>query len=412
MKIFNIDDRKIGFDGEKFEFYEIDDSFDKEQIENSKKKEFSLPESLLAKVIFNMSNECNLKCKYCYANGGNYGRKNFQMGEETIDKVISKLKNRNIKEIVQVKFFGGEPLMNKEGILYALKSLSDNFKIEEYLIVTNGILLDKDFLDKIKSYNLFFSLSLDLPERIHNKLRGEGTYKKVIRAIDLLRENGYDRKLKIVSTYTNEQYKEGITMRKYQELLNEIHDIYHINRVHAIKESELNLKNYGVKEKKDEIDLTFNNILGITYGKFLNPTVDRVLRSLIFENKNKSFCDELISDIQLSYDYNGDEYRCNRFWGRLEYSTNEDNEFSKVKKINTKENYKICRNCWCKNLCMICTASIIQDFINEKYGFNSNECINQELFEYTIEKLLKYSIEGKNETIFNNYYEMISQYPE
>ncbi|WP_300409381.1 radical SAM protein [Lagierella sp.] len=413
MKAFEINNKKIVFNSNNYEFYELNSEIDDvEDSQISSLKSFKLPEHVLSKVILNISNICNLNCEYCYANGGNYNRKNAIMSKGSINKIIRRLQEKNVSEIIQLKFFGGEPLLNKECILYALKKFSTNFEINEFLIVTNGLLLDEIFLDSLKGYNIFFSLSLDVPERIHNQLRGKGTFEKVLAAINLLRNKGYNNKLKLISTYTNKQYEQGITIEKCEKLLLNIHKIYHINRVHTGEDSDLYIRNYGIKNRKKEIELTFDNILGLKKGKYINPTVDRVLRSLIFGLKNDGFCDELTSNVQLSYDYNGDEYKCNRFWGMSKYSTDNDGFLLEIEKINNKEHYELCKNCWCRNLCMICTASKEQDFIHEKYGFNSSECLNQELFEYTIRKLIEYTLEGKNEKLFKNYYEMISNFPE
>ncbi len=413
MKIFEIDNKKIVFDSNNYEFYELNDELDSiKDSESSSIRSFELPNHILAKVILNISNICNLNCKYCYANGGNYNRKNIIMSNDTVDRIIIRLQEKNIKEIVQLKFFGGEPLLNKECVLYALEKFNKAFKINEFLIVSNGLLLDKSFLDSVKEYNMFFSLSLDVPERIHNQLRGSDTFEKVIEAVDLLKNEGYRNKFKLISTYTNKQYEEGLSIAKCEELLSNIHEIYQINRVHATESSDLTIHNYGIKNRKEEIELSFDNILGNKSGKYINPTVDRVFRSLIFELKNDGFCDELTSNVQLSYDYNGDEYKCNRFWGNSKYSVNYDKMQTEIKQINNKDDYELCQNCWCRNLCMICTASMQQDFINEKYGFNSCECLNQELFEYTIRRLIEYTLDGKNEDLFNNYYEMISKFPE
>lgn len=66
------------------------------------------------KAVWDISNKCNLKCKYC---GSNF-QKNYNRTFCDIEKIVS-----NIKGIVdEVELFGGEPLIleNIENILEKL----------------------------------------------------------------------------------------------------------------------------------------------------------------------------------------------------------------------------------------------------------------------------------------------------
>ena len=70
------------------------------------------------------SSLCNLRCKYCFAEGGDYakGRKimPFEVAKAAIDFVIEKSGSRRN---IEIDFFGGEPLMNfqvvKDLVAYA-----------------------------------------------------------------------------------------------------------------------------------------------------------------------------------------------------------------------------------------------------------------------------------------------------
>lgn len=75
-----------------------------------------------AKKIYRLqlmvSTLCNLDCKYCYASGGTYKTKGALMQREQIDKIMEQIRILQIKEISNVFFFGGEPLLNIEVIEY------------------------------------------------------------------------------------------------------------------------------------------------------------------------------------------------------------------------------------------------------------------------------------------------------
>lgn len=123
------------------------------------------------KAVWDISNKCNLKCKYC---GSNF-QKNYNRTFCDIEKIVS-----NIKGIVdEVELFGGEPLIleNIENILekLSLNGIGIN-------ITTNGqngnAILHFILDNNIKINNLF--VSIDGNEDENDFLRGKGSYKKAM----------------------------------------------------------------------------------------------------------------------------------------------------------------------------------------------------------------------------------------
>jgi radical SAM protein with 4Fe4S-binding SPASM domain len=139
----------------------------------------------LEKIDLELTNECNLKCKHCYANA-NFGR---EIGRErlTLNQI-----HRIIEEFAKiggrrVALTGGEPLMHKnfEEVFYLI--VSSGLRIE---LETSGILLNEKLVKKISreiEYMRYIQISLDGPnEEIHDKIRGlKGAFKKTLRAINL-----------------------------------------------------------------------------------------------------------------------------------------------------------------------------------------------------------------------------------
>ena len=66
-------------------------------------------------LTLNISNTCNMKCAYCFANYGNYHSQDKIMSIETacraVDRCISYYGN-----IGEIKFFGGEPMLAKDSV--------------------------------------------------------------------------------------------------------------------------------------------------------------------------------------------------------------------------------------------------------------------------------------------------------
>lgn len=93
---------------EDMEFYEfLVNTFDEEKKNKDN----------IVNIELMTANTCNLSCKYCYANGGTYGKNRSIMQENTVIDIlnyVSKISN-NIKI---VNFFGGEPFLEKFSCTY------------------------------------------------------------------------------------------------------------------------------------------------------------------------------------------------------------------------------------------------------------------------------------------------------
>lgn len=138
------------------------------------------------KAIWDISNICNLKCKYC---GADYYEKNkLSLSLEDTKKII-----HNIKGCVdEIDLFGGEPLLIKD-IDLIIKELSE-CKIRTNITTNgqNGVeILNYMMTEKILLGSL--AVSIDGNETDTDLLRGKGTYQRAIeflkRAISLKENN-------------------------------------------------------------------------------------------------------------------------------------------------------------------------------------------------------------------------------
>lgn len=64
-------------------------------------------------LCLHIAHDCNLACRYCFAEEGEYhGRRalmSFEVGKKALDFLIA---NSGSRHNLEVDFFGGEPLMN------------------------------------------------------------------------------------------------------------------------------------------------------------------------------------------------------------------------------------------------------------------------------------------------------------
>lgn len=73
------------------------------------------------------------------------------------------------------------------------------------MIFTNGTLLDQEFIDELGKYlwdGIHIKVSIDGPKEIHDSIRGEGTYDKVMKAVELI-NNDKRCVLHVAATVTN-----------------------------------------------------------------------------------------------------------------------------------------------------------------------------------------------------------------
>lgn len=140
-----------------------------------------------------LTEKCNLKCKYCFEN------KKPLNSKINVTSIINFIKSRSKKNIF-IRFFGGEPLLQKKLIYKYVNKLNllkkEGYKIS-YNIVTNGILLDQKFLDMIKLNNFTIVLSFDVLKKMQLKNRSPQIeeYKKIIENIDLIKKNNLQNRV-------------------------------------------------------------------------------------------------------------------------------------------------------------------------------------------------------------------------
>ena len=158
-------------------------------------------------ILLDPTSACNLHCIGCWA--AEYGNK-LNLTFEEMDSIITQGKDMGCYVYL---FTGGEPLVRKDDIIRLCEKHNDCV----FSTFTNGTLIDEKFADEmLRVKNFMPAISLEGMEEATDSRRGKGTFKKVIRAMDLLRE----RKLLygVSSCYTSANY-DSITSEEYYDML-------------------------------------------------------------------------------------------------------------------------------------------------------------------------------------------------
>jgi uncharacterized protein len=199
-----------------------------------------------------IAEDCNLRCKYCFASGGDYGKgvrtkMDLKTAKAAIDFLIKKSADR---VNLEVDFFGGEPLLNWEAVTETVKygrSLEKQHgKNIRFTITTNGLLLDDEKIDFINKEMSNVVLSLDGRPEVHDNMRvtenGKESYGLVIEKIqDLVKKRGY-KNYYIRGTFTKQNLDFSSDVFA---LWNEGFDQISVEPVIADSESE-----YAITEKE------------------------------------------------------------------------------------------------------------------------------------------------------------------
>ncbi len=147
-------------------------------------------------ILMDPTSACNLHCVGCWA--ADYGNR-LNLSYEEMDSII----NQGVELGVHFYIYtGGEPLVRKKDIIRLCEAHPDCI----FLSFTNGTLVDEDFCKEVKRVKNFVpAFSVEGNEVVTDSRRGEGTYKKVVHAMELMHEYGLP--FGISCCYTSENYE-------------------------------------------------------------------------------------------------------------------------------------------------------------------------------------------------------------
>nr|WP_256448174.1 thioether cross-link-forming SCIFF peptide maturase [Falcatimonas sp. MSJ-15] len=139
-------------------------------------------QTVVKALCLHIAHDCNLACKYCFAEEGEYhGRRalmSFEVGKKALDFLVA---NSGSRRNLEVDFFGGEPLMNfevvKQLVEYGRSIEEANNKKFRFTLTTNGVLLDDDIIEFANKEMSNVVLSVDGRKEIHDMMRPTRNHK-------------------------------------------------------------------------------------------------------------------------------------------------------------------------------------------------------------------------------------------
>lgn len=142
--------------------------------------------NFVPKVVFSITNRCNLSCEYCCVDADNNIKWENELPTSDIKRAIDKI--LELKPINLV-ISGGEPLIRDDfyDILDYIKMVYQG----KVILCTNATLIKEKDIKKLVDTIYAMEISLDgYNEESCSEIRGKGTFTKVINNVKLLKKNG------------------------------------------------------------------------------------------------------------------------------------------------------------------------------------------------------------------------------
>ena len=200
--------------------------FTKDTYENYM-MDFKKRPTVVKALCLHIAHDCNLACRYCFAEEGEYhGRRalmSFETGKKALDFLIANSGNRRNLE---VDFFGGEPLMNwqvvKDLVAYGREQEKIHDKHFRFTVTTNGVLLNDEVQEFINQEMDNVVLSLDGRREINDRMRpfrnGKGSYDLIVPKFQKLAKSRNQQKYYVRGTFTRQNLDFSEDVRHFVDL--------------------------------------------------------------------------------------------------------------------------------------------------------------------------------------------------
>lgn len=178
-----------------------------------------------------LSEQCNLACKYCFlGNNDSSKRKHFDlknMSEATADKAIDFYLNQLKKSGLDFEhqkpiliFYGGEPMINYPTLLHITSKLNELKKTEpilrnlELTMVTNGLLLNEERIERLNEFHVGIGISIDGFSEEDNLMRvdksGNPIFNQLLEILSLLKKHKADFSLSVTLNEETIKHKDSV----------------------------------------------------------------------------------------------------------------------------------------------------------------------------------------------------------
>lgn len=321
--------------------------------------DFKKRQTVVKALCLHIAHDCNLACKYCFAEEGEYkGHRelmSFEVGKRALDFLIE---NSGSRRNLEVDFFGGEPLMNwqvvKDLVAYGREQEKIYNKKFRFTLTTNGVLLNDDIMEFANKEMANVVLSIDGRKEVNDQMRpsrnGKGSYDLIVPKFEKVAESRNQTNYYVRGTFTRNNLdfsKDVLHLADLGFKQISVEPVVSLpEEPYAIREEDLpqiyeeydKLAKEMIKRKKEGKGFNFFHfMIDLTGG----PCVAKRL----------SGCGS--GTEYLAVTPWGDLYPCHQFVGEDEYLLG--NVFEGIKNTTSCDEFKLC-NVYAKDKCRDCFA--------------------------------------------------------
>ena len=176
----------------------------------------SLGKLPLNTLVLNVTNKCNLSCKYCYEYGEDRltteAAPAFMDQETAFESVEFLIAQSGSMPRLNLTFFGGETLLNfkvvRATIEYARRRARESGKRVDFSLTTNATLLTEEVIGFLAENHVGVTISIDGPKELQDRFRtfsdGAGSYDRILPGIRQLMKNHRTRPIGARVTLTSQ----------------------------------------------------------------------------------------------------------------------------------------------------------------------------------------------------------------
>lgn len=321
--------------------------------------DFRKRQTVVKALCLHIAHDCNLACRYCFAEEGEYhGRRalmSFEVGKKALDFLIANSGNR---KNLEVDFFGGEPLMNwkvvKDLVCYGREQEEKYDKKFRFTLTTNGVLLNDEIMEFANREMDNVVLSIDGRKEVNDFMRpfrkGKGSYDLIV-----------PKFMKFADSRNQEKYYVRGTFTRHN--LDFAEDVLHladmgfkqisVEPVVALPKEEYAIREEDIPKICEEYDRLADEIIkreksGERFN-FFHFMIDLTGGPCVY--KRLSGCGS--GTEYLAVTPWGDLYPCHQFVGEDEFMMG--NVFDGLKAEELRDEFKGC-NVYAKDKCKKCFA--------------------------------------------------------
>lgn len=288
-----------------------------------------------------LTNDCNLSCTHCYMYSGK--PKINELEKEEWIRIIKNAKNNGITAIT---FTGGEVLQYKDWFEVVKFAKENNMTVT---LLTNGVLWDKDIIEKSKIYIDEVQISLDGTNENQNAIvRGKENFQKALKNVKLFVKAGIKTVVATTPTLDNVKEIEKNYISFAKELLNELQSEHLYFKISQKLITGRKVKAL-IQDKAKEYSTITRNLANTLYP---NSDIRNFINNMGIGTglKNCGY-----GGISISSD--GKFFLCNRVEDIEPIATNKDDFKAIIKKANyyyewsSVDNVMPCLSCELKYIC-------------------------------------------------------------